>query len=171
MSETIDKNEIILPALPCSKEPSCASLEDEYVPPTIRMSNQASARRMSKTGTLFSTNRRVSQGTQRLINDFMNAAGIDQERENISSITERKLDIFAPNFVPYHVQKFCNQKALIGQGPDNLEPICRDTFGAVVMVDVSGYSKLSAALAEKGPVGSELLSKSMKGYLDKVRPN
>ena len=36
------------------------------------------------------------------------------------------------------------------------------------MVDVSGYSKLTAALAERGPVGAELLSKTMKGYLDQI---
>jgi hypothetical protein len=163
-----------LPPLPIAKNTSFTSInsidEGEYIPPPSagrRGSSMASSRRMSKTG-LSSNNRRISLGTERLINDFMNAAGLNTEKENISSITEKKLDIFAPNFVPFHVQKFCNQKALMGHGPDKLEPSIRETFGAVVMVDVSGYSKLSAALAEKGPIGSELLSKSMKGYLDKV---
>ena len=162
----------VLPPLPFSKNASVMSMDEEgYVPPPSfgrRTSSASSGRRMSKTGSYISTNRRLSQGTQRLINDFMNAAGLSSETENISSITEKKLDIFAPNFVPFHVQKFCNQRALMGQGPDKLEPLCRETFGAVVMVDVSGYSKLSAALAEMGPIGSEILSKSMKGYLDKV---
>ena len=36
------------------------------------------------------------------------------------------------------------------------------------MVDVSGYSKLTATLAERGPGGAELLSKTMKGYLDQI---
>jgi hypothetical protein len=154
-----------LPELPFSKHVSNSSVAmDEYIPPPA---TGRRIRRMSKTES-YQNSRRISLGTERIIHDFMKAAGINTEKEDISSITEKKLDIFAPNFVPYHVQQFCNQKALMGHGPNNLEPLIRETFGAVVMVDVSGYSKLSAALAEKGPIGSELLSKSMKGYLDKV---
>ncbi len=55
-----------------------------------------------------------------------------------------------------------------GQITKQLSPKATDAFAAVVMVDVSGYSKLTAALAERGPVGAELLSKTMKGYLDQV---
>ena len=47
-------------------------------------------------------------------------------------------------------------------------PSCEEGFAAVVMADVSGYSKLSSRLAEKGNVGAELLFKAMKGYLDQV---
>jgi hypothetical protein len=36
------------------------------------------------------------------------------------------------------------------------------------MVDVSGYSKLTALLAERGAIGAELLSKTMKSYFDQV---
>jgi hypothetical protein len=51
----------------------------------------------------------------------------------------------------------------------NMKPNLEDGFAAVVMADVSGYSKLSSKLAEKGPIGAELLGKAMKGYLDQVR--
>ena len=38
-----------------------------------------------------------------------------------------------------------------------------------MMVDVSGYSSLATSLGEMGPVGVELLSKTMKEYMDQVR--
>lgn len=49
-----------------------------------------------------------------------------------------------------------------------MRPRCEESFAAVVMADVSGYSNLSSTLAEKGAEGAEILSKTMKGYLDKV---
>lgn len=49
-----------------------------------------------------------------------------------------------------------------------MRPRCEESFSAVVMADVSGYSNLSSTLAEKGAEGAEILSKTMKGYLDKV---
>lgn len=50
-----------------------------------------------------------------------------------------------------------------------MRPRCEESFAAVVMADVSGYSNLSSTLAEKGAEGAEILSKTMKGYLDKVK--
>jgi hypothetical protein len=52
---------------------------------------------------------------------------------------------------------------------DGLKPGASESFAAVVMADVSGYSNLSASLAERGAEGAEILSKTMKGYLDKVK--
>ena len=130
-----------------------------------RRSSINTGRRMSR---MPASVRRESMGTQRLIKDFMSAAGVDHNQDTISSISSKKLDIIAPNFVPQHVRRFCEKAAVQGDMSDKLVPMCEETFAAVVMVDVSGYSKLSAALAEKGPIGSELLSKCMKGYLDKV---
>ncbi|TPX51263.1 hypothetical protein SeLEV6574_g00388 [Synchytrium endobioticum] len=49
-----------------------------------------------------------------------------------------------------------------------MQPSANEAFAAVVMADVSGYSKLTSVLAERGPTGAELLSKAMKGYLDKI---
>jgi hypothetical protein len=106
-------------------------------------------------------------GVQRLINDFMKAAGMDHTKNNVSSVADKRLEEVAPNFAPKHVRTYCQDHVLMGNS--QLEPFAVETFAAVVMVDVSGYSKLSASLAEKGPIGSELLSKSMKGYLDQVR--
>ena len=161
-----------------------ASLDD--LPSLPKASNVFGGRRRSSIGarrlSKFTT-RRESMGSEKLINDFISAAGIASNRENFSAITHKKLDQFAPNFVPQHVREFCQKSILKNphapdqntltvtneKSQDQLEPYVLSTFAAVVMVDVSGYSKLSAALAEKGPIGSELLSKSMKGYLDKVQ--
>ena len=76
-----------------------------------------------------------------------------------------------PAFVSAHIREYCDQ--LIEESEQNgteivMKPMAREAFAAVVMVDVSGYSKLSAALAEYGPSGSELLAKTMKAYLDLV---
>ncbi|KAJ3226149.1 hypothetical protein HK099_005502 [Clydaea vesicula] len=46
---------------------------------------------------------------------------------------------------------------------NDMRPDAEETFAAVVMADVSGYSNLSATLAEKGAEGAEILSKTMKG--------
>ncbi|KAJ3035208.1 hypothetical protein HDV00_004245 [Rhizophlyctis rosea] len=48
------------------------------------------------------------------------------------------------------------------------KPTAEESFAAVVMADVSGYSVLTTTLAEKGPIGAEILCKTMKGYLDKI---
>jgi TFIIF-interacting CTD phosphatase-like protein len=85
-------------------------------------------------------------------------------------------DEIITNFVSKQVRRLCH--GLTTQyhqttsndhtGLPDLTPTATDAFAAVVMVDVSGYSKLTAALAERGPVGAELLSKTMKGYLDQI---
>ena len=70
-----------------------------------------------------------------------------------------------PNFLSKHVRTWLDSK----KEAKSLKPGAEECFAAVVMADVSGYSKLTAVLAEKGSLGAELLSKVMKGYLDKVR--
>lgn len=50
----------------------------------------------------------------------------------------------------------------------NMKPSAIETFAAVVMADVSGYSKLSSSLSARGAEGAEILCRTMKGYLDKV---
>ncbi|KAI9223332.1 hypothetical protein BC828DRAFT_268396 [Blastocladiella britannica] len=50
----------------------------------------------------------------------------------------------------------------------NLQPVAIEGWAAVVMCDVSGYSKLAAFLADRGPEGAEIMSKIMKGFLDKI---
>lgn len=94
-----------------------------------------------------------------------------------STSNDGKLDEIIPNFVSNHVRRFCysalakqldqpfSQKKL---AMPTLEPCINEAFGAVVMVDVSGYSKLTATLAERGAVGAELLAKTMKSYFDQV---
>ena len=91
---------------------------------------------------------------------------------------ESQLEPIVPNFVSKQVRRVCYN--LIKQMPKlkdsnandlglpTLVPTATEAFAAVVMVDVSGYSKLTAVLAERGHVGAELLSKTMKGYLDQV---
>ena len=93
--------------------------------------------------------------------------------------SDDKLDGIIPNFVSKHIKKVCYEiehqaaKKSIARtskvnAVDILKPDAREAFAAVVMVDVSGYSKLTATLAERGPVGAELLSRTMKGYLDQI---
>lgn len=106
------------------------------------------------------------------------------------------LETLASNFVSSHVKTYClgiatafvDSKLAIPETPlmetpdsgkelatplsdtqlPKLMPSADSGFAAVVMADVSGYSKLSSKLAEKGPIGAELLGKAMKGYLDQV---
>lgn len=104
-----------------------------------------------------------------------------------SATNASQLDDIISNFVSHHVKKFCHQLVRGEERPATdgdmlptsslssskreiveLTPSVTDSFAAVIMVDVSGYSKLTAALAERGPIGAELLSKTMKGYLDQI---
>ncbi len=161
--KSIDEEDVIseLPELP--KSDIAATL----YPGGSRRKSSFTGRRMSKIA--GSGPRRESMGVQRLINDFMKAAGLDYTKNNVSSVADKRLEEVAPNFAPKHVRTYCQEQVLSAKGDAPMQPFASETFAAVVMVDVSGYSKLSASLAEKGPIGSELLSKSMKGYLDKVR--
>ena len=59
-------------------------------------------------------------------------------------------------------------KSKITRRIKDMEPGVNEHFAAVVMADVSGYSNLSSVLAERGAEGAEILSRTMKGYLDKV---
>ncbi|KAI9208088.1 nucleotide cyclase [Polychytrium aggregatum] len=100
--------------------------------------------------------------------------------ENLDGIQNHyqpvRFEQIAPNFVSKHVRTFCDDdSAKAGLASDlsppdlpPLKPLAREGFGVVVMADVSGYSKLTSMLAERGPMGAELLSKTMKGYLDQI---
>lgn len=106
---------------------------------------------------------------------FMNVienAGMNTPKSNNSQFG----DIIS-NFVSKTVRQFCinlESERELNSNKDgeviipDIKPCSLESFAAVVMVDVSGYSKLTAALAERGPVGAELLSQTMKGYLDQV---
>lgn len=59
-------------------------------------------------------------------------------------------------------------KSKVEHSIKDMKPNAEESFAAVVMADVSGYSNLSSTLAEKGAEGAEILSKTMKGYLDKI---
>jgi hypothetical protein len=52
--------------------------------------------------------------------------------------------------------------------PFILKPMAVESFAAIMIADVSGYSTLCSILAERGNAGTELLSRTMKGYFDKV---
>ncbi len=70
-----------------------------------------------------------------------------------------------PNFISKQVKQHIDQLYAKGGA---LTPKVTEGFAAVVMVDVSGYSTLTSVLAERGPLGAELLSKTMKEFMDKV---
>jgi hypothetical protein len=91
-----------------------------------------------------------------------------------------------PSFLCRYVRNFVDQRILLlnidrlhqetdGESepedqwmlPD-ISPTAEESFSAVVMVDISGYSKISSILVDRGTEGTELLAKTMKGYLDKV---
>ena len=96
-----------------------------------------------------------------------NAPVLDLVRDDFVPVN---LEQIIPNFVSKHVRTFVDKWAR--NHPNDTSPMkfgAEESFAAVVMADVSGYSKLTSVLAERGPIGSELLSKTMKGYLDKVR--
>ncbi|KNE71224.1 hypothetical protein AMAG_15879 [Allomyces macrogynus ATCC 38327] len=49
-----------------------------------------------------------------------------------------------------------------------MSPVALEGWGAVVMCDVSGYSSLTSALADRGAEGTELMANIMKDFLDKI---
>jgi hypothetical protein len=139
--------------------------------PNQRMSSSG----IEVTDRSFMNQRMSSSGIEVTDRSFMNVienAGMHPPKTNIFQFG----DIIS-NFVSKTVRQFCinleNQQEL-KQSEDGtilipeIKPSSLESFAAVVMVDVSGYSKLTAALAERGPVGAELLSQTMKGYLDQV---
>lgn len=108
-----------------------------------------------------------------------------------SSVEPQSLNTVAadriPNFVSNHIRMFLDDRLFVenldlltrtfndevdATGAEwlvpKLEPSAVESFAAVVMADVSGYSKLTAYLAEKGDSATEYLARTMKGYLDKV---
>ncbi|KAJ1342170.1 hypothetical protein BSLG_003297 [Batrachochytrium salamandrivorans] len=106
------------------------------------------------------------------------ALGRRRFSSNLPTSNEAQLDQIIPNFVSKQVRQVCYQMcAEVALKSDSgsqsrwlspLVPSATEAFAAVVMVDVSGYSKLTAVLAERGPIGAELLTRTMKGYLDKI---
>jgi hypothetical protein len=49
-----------------------------------------------------------------------------------------------------------------------MKPVALEGWAAVVMCDVSGYSSLTSFLSDRGADGAEIMSRIMKGFLDKV---
>ena len=119
---------------------------------------------------------RMDQSLKSLINIPGVNSLFDSTSKALPSSVEASLDQILPNFVSKQVRRICHQKCSTMEFSDNGQPVLlpkmeqsfTESFAAVVMVDVSGYSKLTAVLAERGPQGAELLTKTMKAYLDKV---
>ncbi|KAJ1332196.1 hypothetical protein BSLG_009012 [Batrachochytrium salamandrivorans] len=119
---------------------------------------------------------------EKSLKSLINAAGMGNMigfSSNLPTSNEAQLDQIIPNFVSKQVRQVCYQMcAEVALKSDSgsqeplaippLVPSATEAFAAVVMVDVSGYSKLTAVLAERGPIGAELLTRTMKGYLDKI---
>eukprot|EP00842_Homolaphlyctis_polyrhiza_P003038 jgi/Hompol1/3735/HPOL_006710-RA len=127
--------------------------------------------------------RNDSTGNEQSLKSLINAAGMGNIlglSNNLPQTNENQLDHIIPNFVSKQVRlvsyQMCEEMAAKSGNSGSYDPLvaaplvptANEAFAAVVMVDVSGYSKLTAALAERGPVGAELLTKTMKGYLDKI---
>ncbi len=52
--------------------------------------------------------------------------------------------------------------------PGSSEPSLASTSGAVLWVDVSGFTSLTSSLAEKGPIGVEEVSQVMSAYFGRI---
>jgi hypothetical protein len=85
---------------------------------------------------------------------------------SVSEASEKGLKLYQilPNFISKHVREYLDALGDV----KTLKPDAKEGFAAVVMVDVSGYSKLTDTLSERGAYGAEILSRIMKDYLDKV---
>ncbi|KXS22366.1 adenylyl cyclase [Gonapodya prolifera JEL478] len=96
--------------------------------------------------------------------------GAEGSGEALYATTERvRFEDVIPNFVSQHVRKKLDKYSAEGHSDmKSFKSSAESAFAAVVMADVSGYSALTANLAERGPVGAEILAKTMKGLLDKV---
>ena len=66
-------------------------------------------------------------------------------------------------FISKHIRNL-----LDNNGPPT-EPSAKEAFAAVVMADISGYSALSSHLSERGPMGGELLLRTIKRAMDMVK--
>lgn len=115
---------------------------------------------------------------------------LDHHTVSLGNPQPARFEQVVPNFVSKHVRTYCDnlckqhlaeiakesymKPQLLSASPKAVQalPVLKtavsEAFAVVVMADVSGYSKLTAELAERGPIGAELLSKTMKGYLDKI---
>lgn len=125
---------------------------------------------------LKSKSRKWTQSSFGILNDdiitsssFSDHPQLQQQpnsNHNFFGSTDQVLEVnqIVPNFLSKHVRRYLDDL----NPTTTLQPSATERFAAVVMADVSGYSALTATLAERGSVGAELLSKTMKGYLDKV---
>ncbi|KAI8916196.1 nucleotide cyclase [Gorgonomyces haynaldii] len=129
-----------------------------------------------KKGTLTKINTQETGSTDHSLGSIIATAAGGNKPKKTSA--DGKLDQIIPNFVSKHVKSMVYRKQVAAQKtadaagvPVNtleLKPGAEESFAAVVMVDVSGYSKLTATLAQRGSVGAELLAKTMKAYLDQI---
>ena len=129
--------------------------------------------------------------TRKFSGDIVSVRNGSATQQQLQIKNQITLETLAANFVSSHVRSYCNdiatnflelpeiQIVTPDSGKDvhspitdlilpKLIPSANSGFAAVVMADVSGYSKLSSKLAEIGAQGAELLGKAMKGYLDQV---
>jgi len=91
--------------------------------------------------------------------------------KNDNDRVQKTFEQYVPNFVCRHIQKLLEQYTST-HGYEvtelDMEPFCTECFGVAVMADVSGYSKLTAKLAEKGDIGARMLLNVMKKYFDQI---
>lgn len=132
-----------------------------------------------------------------MLDDSLNAGKLPIEDTHYKKEGGLRVESITPCFLSRHVKSFCDKstwekweesvkEAEIGVSEEKvsvedifkekmeqykskgMKPSMEEKFAAVVMADVSGYSKLSNSLAERGAEGAEILCRTMKGYLDKV---
>ncbi|KAJ3095904.1 hypothetical protein HDU97_006433 [Phlyctochytrium planicorne] len=76
-----------------------------------------------------------------------------------------------PSFVSGYVRSVASsneRRRAILESLVNNDPHVEMYFSAVIMVDISGYSKITSRLAEHGRVSSELITQAMGDYLNKI---
>lgn len=85
-----------------------------------------------------------------------------------SKDTNPKREVDSDAYCQHFVSHFVRNLASRNYSSNVLSPLIETSFGVVLMVDVSGYSKLTSFLSERGTIGCETLHTIVKSYLDKI---
>ncbi|KAJ3160295.1 hypothetical protein HK101_000922, partial [Irineochytrium annulatum] len=81
--------------------------------------------------------------------------------------TPSPLEAFTANYVR-SVVKDRNRRARMERQLEYGLPYVEETFAAVAMLDISGYSSLTSLLAKQGKISSEVISDIVRNYLSKL---
>ncbi|KAJ3096901.1 hypothetical protein HDU97_005448 [Phlyctochytrium planicorne] len=81
--------------------------------------------------------------------------------------SDLKLSCFASNYVNRLLSDGDRSEKVVSSLKLG-EPHIEESFGAVAMIDISGYSKLTSSLASRGKISSELITIAVRNYMNKI---